>query len=93
MNQTVYIETSILGYLTARLTTNLIVAANIKVTEDWWDTYRNYFTIYPSELVKDEATKGDKAIANQRLESIKIYHVFRYYRRSSRISTSIFTAE
>ncbi len=71
MNETVYVETSIFGYLTARLTTNLILAANIKVTQDWWDTDRNSFIIYASELVEDEAVKGDKVIVNQRLALLK----------------------
>jgi hypothetical protein len=34
MSETVYIETSILGYLTARSTRNLIFAANIEVTKE-----------------------------------------------------------
>lgn len=71
MKETVYIETSIFGYLTARLTTNLILAANIKVTQDWWDTRRSAFTIYASELVEDEAARGDNAIANLRLDFLK----------------------
>jgi hypothetical protein len=35
MSETVYIETSILGYLTARSTKNLILAANMEITKDW----------------------------------------------------------
>jgi hypothetical protein len=33
MSETVYIETSILGYLTARSTKDLILAANIEITK------------------------------------------------------------
>ena len=65
--ETIYVETSIFGYLTARSTTNLILAANTKVTQDWWDNYRSAFTIYASELVEDEAARGDNAIADRRL--------------------------
>lgn len=54
VNETIYVETSIFGYLTARSTTNLILAANTKVTQDWWDTYRSAFTIYASQLVYDK---------------------------------------
>ncbi|WP_335210519.1 hypothetical protein [Nostoc sp.] len=32
MSETVYIETSVIGYLTARSTKNLIIAANIEIT-------------------------------------------------------------
>ena len=69
--ETIYVETSIFGYLTARSTTNLILAANIKVTQDWWDNCCSAFTVYASELVEYEAAKGDKAIASQRLDLLK----------------------
>jgi hypothetical protein len=71
MSQTVYIETSILGYLTARPTDNLILAANIKITQDWWDEYQNSLVLYTSELVEDEAARGDLKIASQRLTLLR----------------------
>lgn len=71
VKETVYVETSIFGYLSARSTTNLILAANVKVTQDWWDICRNSFDIYASELVEDEAARGDETIANLRLDLLK----------------------
>lgn len=71
MAETVYIETSILGYLTARSTKNLILAANMEITKDWWKLRRNSFTLYTSEAVLDEATRGDPEIAAQRLEMLQ----------------------
>jgi len=71
VKESVYIETSILGHLTARPTDNLILAANIKVTQDWWNQQRSSFKLYASEIVADEATKGDTAIAAKRLEILE----------------------
>ncbi len=71
MPETVYIETSILGYLTARSTKNLILAANMEITKDWWELRRNSFTLYTSEAVLDEAIRGDSEIAAQRLEMLR----------------------
>jgi hypothetical protein len=71
MSETVYIETSILGYLTARSTKNLILAANMEITKDWWEFRRNAFTLYTSEAVLDEVTRGDPEIAAQRLEILR----------------------
>ena len=51
LKETVYIETSIIGYLTARPTSNLIVAANMQTTKSWWDNKRDNFDIYISEIV------------------------------------------
>jgi len=42
MSEAVYIETSRLGYLTARPGRDLVVAANIEITREWWDTQRRY---------------------------------------------------
>lgn len=71
MSETVYIETSILGYLTARSTKNLIVAGNIEATRDWWKFRRSAFSLYISEVVLDEVAQGDSEIAIQRLEAVR----------------------
>ena len=71
MSESVYIETSIFGYLTARSTNNLIIAANVKLTQDWWDSRRNLFVLYASEVVLDEAARGDTLIASQRLNLLQ----------------------
>ncbi|WP_242056510.1 MULTISPECIES: type II toxin-antitoxin system VapC family toxin [unclassified Nostoc] len=68
MSETVYIETSILGYLTARPTRNLVLAANIEVTREWWEYRRSTFKLYISQVVLDEVSQGDSEIAANRLE-------------------------
>ncbi|KYC38316.1 DNA-binding protein [Scytonema hofmannii PCC 7110] len=68
MSETVYLETSILGYLTARATRNLILAANIEVTKEWWESRRSSFTLYVSQVVLDEVARGDTEIALKRLQ-------------------------
>jgi predicted nucleic acid-binding protein len=71
MNETAYIETSIFGYLTARSTKNIILAANIEVTKDWWNNYREKLDLYASQIVLDEAALGDSEIATQRLQILQ----------------------
>ncbi len=71
MSETVYIETSILGYLTARPSRDLVVAANIEVTREWWDTRRSAFQLYSSQAVVKETSQGDIEIASRRLEIIR----------------------
>jgi len=68
VSETVYIETSVIGYLTARSTKNLIIAGNIETTRDWWQNRRNDFVLYISQVVLDEVAKGDIEIALKRLE-------------------------
>jgi hypothetical protein len=68
VSETVYIETSILGYLTARPSRDIVVAANIEVTKEWWNTRRGDFQLYSSQAVVKEISQGDVVIASQRLE-------------------------
>jgi predicted nucleic acid-binding protein len=66
----VYIETSIVSYLTARPSSDLLAAAWQKVTVDWWDTQRHRFDLFVSEIVIEEAGKGGSEAASRRLEAL-----------------------
>ncbi len=66
---TVYIETSIISYLTARLSRDLIIAANQQLTQEWWRERRNDFEIYISQLVLEEIQGGDPVAATERLQA------------------------
>jgi len=52
VSESVYIETSVIGYLTARSTKNLVIAGNIETTRDWWQNRRNDFVLYIRPLAK-----------------------------------------
>jgi hypothetical protein len=71
MSETVYIETSILGYLTARPSRDLVVAANIEITREWWDKRSSDFQLYSSQAVIKETSQGDTAIATQHLKIVR----------------------
>ena len=58
--ETVYIETSILSYLTAKASRDLIVVAHQELTKEWWET-RNRFELFISEVVLNEISLGDSA--------------------------------
>lgn len=66
----IYIETSIVSYLTARPSDNLIAAAWQKETIDWWEYQRSRFSLYISEVVLEEAGRGDGSAASRRLEAL-----------------------
>ena len=54
--RTVYVETSVVSYLTARPSGDLLAAAWQKITADWWDTRRHRFGLYTSDLTIEEAS-------------------------------------
>ena len=70
MSSTVYIETSIIGYLTSRPSRDLITAANQQLTHDWWNEHREKFDIFISQFVIDECAMGDAIVAKARLDTI-----------------------
>jgi hypothetical protein len=63
----VYIETTVISYLTARPTNDVVMAAHQLLTKRWWDQQRTVFDLCTSELVIDEARQGDPSAAAQRL--------------------------
>jgi len=70
MKQRLYIETTIISYLTARKSRNPIVAGRQALTREWWEHRRKAFELVVSELVFEEATAGDQEAAKRRLAYI-----------------------
>ena len=71
MKKTIYLETSIVSYLTARPSGDLLAAANQKATVDWWESRHDHFDLYVSDLVLEEAGRGDPLAARRRLEALE----------------------
>ena len=67
MGSTVYIETTVISYLTARPSKDLVQRAHQRLTRTWWRTRRAEFELYVSPLVLQEAAAGDPARARRRL--------------------------
>jgi hypothetical protein len=70
MPLSVYIETSVIGYLTSRLRPDPIVAGQMLETRKWWAESRHAFELSTSELVVLEASRGDPTAAAERLEAL-----------------------
>jgi predicted nucleic acid-binding protein len=64
--QRVYLETSVLSYLAARPSRDLLVAGHQQVTHDWW-AQRHRFELFVSDAVLQEASRGDPIAAQARL--------------------------
>lgn len=67
MKQKLYIETSIISYLTSKPSRDIIIAAHQQITDNWWSTHRNEFDLFTSQFVIDEAEAGDPEAAKKRL--------------------------
>lgn len=71
MKPTVYIETSIISYLTARSSNDVRALANQSVTSEWWETQRLNFELFVSEFVVSEASLGHPEAARRRLAAVE----------------------
>lgn len=65
--KTVYLETSFISYLTSRPSRDLVTAAHQTITHEWWETRRQDFELFTSELVVLEAQRGHPDAAERRL--------------------------
>ena len=70
MKKSVYIETSIPSYLTARPSRDVRAAAWQQLTAQWWDEARKHYGLFTSELTVVEASAGNPEAAKRRLDSI-----------------------
>jgi hypothetical protein len=66
MKPTVYIETTVVSYLTAWPSREPLRAAHQQVTRDWWNGAASRYELYSSVLVVTESLAGDAAAAAER---------------------------
>jgi predicted nucleic acid-binding protein len=66
-----YLETSVVSYLTARPSSDIITAAHQLITHRWWLLRRAEFELLTSELVLEEASRGDADAAARRLAALE----------------------
>jgi len=70
MKKRVYIETTVISYLTSRPSQNLISAAWQNITWEWWSRHKDKYDVYISEVVMREAEKGDANAVKKRLDAV-----------------------
>src|SRR3954469_21324120 len=71
MAERVYIETTVVSYLTARPNRDVVIAGHQQITHEWWDTRRQSYELCVSQLVRKEAGAGDSQAAKDWLDVFK----------------------
>lgn len=64
----IYLESTIPSYLVARPARDLLQAARQQLTRDWWELKRGQHELFTSQVVLDEVSAGEAAIARRRLK-------------------------
>src|SRR5688572_33919 len=63
---TVYVETTIFSYLTARPSSDLVTAAHQRLTAEWWQLAPARCRLVVSAVVLQEIGAGDPVLADRR---------------------------
>jgi len=88
----VYLETSVVSYLTARPSQHLVTAAHQLITTRWWEARRSELEIWTSELVLEEASRGDREAAAQRLALLEGIPLLQITSEASKLASAIVKA-
>lgn len=67
MRNSVFIETTIPSYYVARRSRDIVQAARQELTIEWWDNHRMRYELLSSQIVLDEVSRGECALAEKRL--------------------------
>jgi predicted nucleic acid-binding protein len=71
MKPKVYLESSLVSYLTSKPSRDIIIASRQQITQVWWETQRTRFSLYISPLVIQEVSAGDPDAVKKRLSIIR----------------------
>ena len=75
--ETIYIETTIVSYLEASPSRDLILTAHQGITQEWWRKERGRYRCVTSEEVIREASLGDPTMSRRRVEALSGIPVLR----------------
>ncbi len=67
---TVYLETTVISYLTARPSRDVVIAGHQAVTAQWWQSAATDYDLYISRAVLAEIQAGDPQESARRLQLI-----------------------
>lgn len=94
MEQKVYVETSIVGYLTAKRSRDLLIAARQEATSELWSKLvSSRSTTYTSALVYQEAQQGDSEQAARRLEALASFAVLDIDQEAEALAEKVLAAK
>jgi predicted nucleic acid-binding protein len=77
MNPSVYVETSVIGYLTSWPHPDATIAGHQDTTKHWWSTAAERFDLLVSQLVVRECSDGNAIAVRDRLDSVAGLRVLR----------------
>jgi hypothetical protein len=89
----IYVETSVISYLTSRPSRDLLIAARQEATREWWESRDVSFQAFISRLVLQEAAVGDPAAALRRLEICQPLHLLNVDAACEELASALIVAK
>jgi hypothetical protein len=89
---TIYIETSVVSHAASRSSSDPNIAALQIQARDWWRLERPHFDLVTSQLVLNEASAGDPAVAADRLTLLDGIPLVPITREVQKIGIALVTA-
>lgn len=71
MKPKVYVDTTVVSYLTARPSRDIVTLAHQQITQEWWLSADSRFNLVASDLVFEEASRSDPSAARARLAALE----------------------
>jgi hypothetical protein len=67
----IYIESTIRSMLVARPSKDLLLSVRQQITKNWWDNHRHNHSLFVSDVVFAEISRGEAAMAAARRELLE----------------------
>ena len=90
LKPSVYIETTVVSYLTARPSRDLVIAAHQQVTLEWWDNALPRLDPFVSAVVIEEGSRGEPEAAKLRMEKISNFPLLEVTREVQELADCYF---
>ena len=85
----IYLEPTVISYLTARTTSDPIKLAQQLASKEWWNNHRHKCDIFISNVVLDEIREGDPAAAQMRMALAQTLSLLQSNAETDRLSAAL----
>lgn len=87
--RTIYIETTLVSYLVARPSRDVVTAGHQEATRELWPKLAGEYDAYISALVYQEASRGDAEQSARRLDALRPFAVLDVDEEAQRLSRTL----
>jgi len=92
MKPTIYLESTVISYVAARPSRDLIIAAHQQITHEWWEKTLPKCEAFVSPIVIDEISRGDNIAVQNRLDKVVSFSILEVVLEVRRLADEYFNA-